>query len=73
MSVTKFGIVYDTTTLSLIRIVVPDTDSELTDGTHPLAAGEAQLLQPIETLPDPLTPDAVAALTAIVAEAVAGT
>lgn len=69
MAATQFGIVYDAVSLTLIRLVVPDDDAELTDGTHPLAPGEAQLLQPIAELPSPLTPSSLTVLAEIVAAA----
>lgn len=69
MAATQFAIVYDAVTLALIRLVVPDDDAVLTDGTHPLGPGEAQLLLDISQLPIPMTPDAAVFLAEIVVAA----
>jgi hypothetical protein len=67
MAATQFSIVYDAETLSIIRLVVPDDDAALSDGTHPLQDGEAQIVEDIAVLPFPVTPDVIPLLQAIVA------
>ncbi len=44
MAKTLMGVVYDTMTLAVRRIIVPDDDATLTDGTHKPMRGEAMTL-----------------------------
>lgn len=66
MAATRFGIVYSTDTLNILRLIIPDDDSALTDGTHALEPGEAQITESLEILPMPVTPDVIPLLAAIV-------
>lgn len=44
MAKTLMGVVYDTRTLAVRRIIYPDDDAALKNGTHHLLPGEAMTL-----------------------------
>jgi hypothetical protein len=44
MAKTLIGVIYDATTLAVRRIIVPDDDAALTNGTHKPLHGEAMTL-----------------------------
>lgn len=59
MSASLVGVVYDSQTLAVRRIIVPDKDAEVLDGRH-LGAGEA-----MATSPSFMGKDIVAAMNAV--------